>query len=137
VINDLFRNDGGVFSAVSAGLPVYVRSGSIWGDYDADGRLDVVVITGSPMIRTSTTSTTTMQTPPTRARARLEAWLPRQLHLNSTSVLVTAGCQPLWQSAETIGLLPSANQQPAAHLETSHVGNVSWLLVCRWRMSAH
>jgi FG-GAP-like repeat len=48
LINDLYRNDNGNFAAVNAGLPSYTRAGSVWGDYDDDGRLDLATLDRLP-----------------------------------------------------------------------------------------
>ncbi|MEI6644873.1 MAG: FG-GAP-like repeat-containing protein [bacterium] len=41
----IYRNDGGgVFTDINAGLPEAPRSHALWGDFDNDGRLDIVVV---------------------------------------------------------------------------------------------
>ena len=41
----IYRNDGGgVFTEINAGLPEPSRSHALWGDFDNDGRLDIVVV---------------------------------------------------------------------------------------------
>ena len=52
-ISRIYRNQGGgVFADISAGLPGVYRSSAAWGDYDNDGRLDVLITgwTGSGRI---------------------------------------------------------------------------------------
>ena len=43
----LYRNDGGVFTAVPTSLPALVSSAAAWGDFDHDGRPDLLLC-GSP-----------------------------------------------------------------------------------------
>ncbi len=42
-ISRLFRNDGGTFVEVFAGLPELMSSAVAWGDYDGDGRMDLLL----------------------------------------------------------------------------------------------
>jgi len=44
-VSKVYRNDGGVFTDISAGLiGVGNYSSGVWGDYDNDGRLDILLI---------------------------------------------------------------------------------------------
>jgi hypothetical protein len=45
-LSRVYRNDGGVFTDVNAGLPGVYRGSVAWGDYDNDGDLDIL-LTGS------------------------------------------------------------------------------------------
>ncbi len=40
---ELYRNDGGVFTAAQAGLPMGGFTSQAWGDYNLDGRLDILL----------------------------------------------------------------------------------------------
>ena len=40
---EIYNNDGGVFTAISAGLTAVVSSAVAWGDYDNDGDLDILL----------------------------------------------------------------------------------------------
>ena len=40
----VYRNDHGIFSDLDAGLSALTSGSGAWGDYDADGRMDLVVI---------------------------------------------------------------------------------------------
>ncbi len=52
-ISRIYRNDGGTFTDIEAGLPG-VFSGSVaWGDYDNDGDLDLLLTTSGIGIGTS------------------------------------------------------------------------------------
>jgi len=42
----IYRNDGGIFTNIGAGLPGFGYSDADWGDYDNDGDLDIAVIGG-------------------------------------------------------------------------------------------
>jgi hypothetical protein len=42
-ITEVFRNDGGAFIALQAGLPGLVNGSVAWGDYDNDGDLDILL----------------------------------------------------------------------------------------------
>jgi PKD repeat protein len=48
----IYRNDGGTFTSINAGLPGVNFSAAAWGDYDRDGDLDILLIgyTGSAYI---------------------------------------------------------------------------------------
>jgi hypothetical protein len=41
--SEIYRNDGGVFSPISAGLTTVGYGRSAWGDYDKDGDLDILL----------------------------------------------------------------------------------------------
>jgi hypothetical protein len=41
--SDIYRNDGGVFTGINAGLPEIWMGTAAWGDYDSDGDLDLVI----------------------------------------------------------------------------------------------
>ena len=40
----IFRNDGGVFTDIQAGLPTFGSGSLAWGDYDNDGDLDLLLV---------------------------------------------------------------------------------------------
>ena len=42
-VTEVYRNDGGVFSNISAGLTGVTASSVAWGDYDNDGHLDILL----------------------------------------------------------------------------------------------
>ena len=46
-VTDVFRNDGGTFTAVDAGLPALAFSALAWGDYDNDGDDDLLLSGGA------------------------------------------------------------------------------------------
>jgi hypothetical protein len=41
-ITKIYRNDGGSFTDINAGLPG-LEGCSLWGDYDSDGDLDILI----------------------------------------------------------------------------------------------
>ncbi len=42
-VKKIYRNDGGRFIDIVAGLPGATRSSAVWGDFDSDGDLDIVL----------------------------------------------------------------------------------------------
>jgi hypothetical protein len=42
-VSVVYRNDGGVFTDMNAGLPGVEQGAAAWGDYDNDGRLDLLL----------------------------------------------------------------------------------------------
>lgn len=42
-IAKVWRNTGSGFTNINAGLPDVLRSSGVWGDYDGDGRLDILI----------------------------------------------------------------------------------------------
>ncbi len=51
----LYRNDGGAFVDIGGGLPALDNASAAWGDYDADGDLDLILVgldvTSTPIAR--------------------------------------------------------------------------------------
>ena len=46
-VTDVYRNDGGAFTAVDAGLPALAFGALAWGDYDGDGDDDLLLTGGA------------------------------------------------------------------------------------------
>ncbi len=49
----IYRNDGGNFTDIEAGLPGVNVSSAAWGDYDSDGDLDIAINGASPFLGSS------------------------------------------------------------------------------------
>ncbi len=52
-VSEVYRNDGGIFTSVNAGLPPLSYSSAAWGDYDKDGDPDILIIGHDGMNRIS------------------------------------------------------------------------------------
>ena len=50
ILSRVYRNDDGVFSNITAGLPGVEVGSAAWGDYDNDGDLDILLTGSDPLV---------------------------------------------------------------------------------------